>query len=139
MRWVRRALIAAGTGVMAYAVVGLLTDPVTDLPRQLLFLGGVLVAHEAVFLPLVLGAGWLVGRWVPAPFRTPVRTAGIVSLALAVVALPFVLGYGRRPDDPSALPLDYGRGVLILLAIVWAAALGWAAVRWVRTAGRASG
>jgi threonine/homoserine/homoserine lactone efflux protein len=123
VRWTRRILVAAGTAVMAYAIVGLLTDPATDPPRQLAFLAAVLVAHDAVFLPLVLGAGALVSRWAPPPLRTPVRVAGIISLALAVVAMPFVLGYGRRPDDPSALPLDYGRGLLVLLTIVWAVAL----------------
>jgi hypothetical protein len=123
VRWARRILVAAGVAVMAYAVVGLLGDPATDPPRQLAFLTAVLVAHDAVFLPLVIGAGALVSRWAPPPLRIPVRVAGIVSLALAVVAMPFVLGFGRRPDDPSALPLDYGRGLLVLLAIVWAAAL----------------
>jgi len=29
----------------------------------------------------------------------------------------FVLG--RRPDVPSALPLDYGTGLLVTLAAVW--------------------
>ena len=100
MRWTRRILVAAGTAAMAYAIVGLLSDPATDPPRQFAFLVAVLVAHDAVFLPLVLGAGALVSRWAPPPLRTPIRVAGIVSLALAVVATPFVLGFGRRHDDP---------------------------------------
>jgi hypothetical protein len=125
-------LVVAGLGVMAYAVFGLLTDRATNPGRHLAFAVGLLIAHDAVFLPLVLGAGALVGRWVPEPWRTPVRVGGVVSLALAVVAAPFVLGYGRRPDDPSALPLDYGRGLLVLLAVVWAVTLGAGCVRLAR-------
>ena len=136
MRWTRRILVAAGTAAMAYAIVGLLSDPATDPPRQFAFLVAVLVAHDAVFLPLVLGAGALVSHWAPPPLRTPVRVAGIVSLALAVVATPFVLGFGRRHDDPSALPLDYGRGLLVLLAIVWAAATAWGLVTTMRSGRR---
>jgi hypothetical protein len=136
MTWVRRILVGAGVLVMAYAVVGGLADPDTAPLGQLAFLAAVLLAHDGVFLPLVLGLGALVSRFVPVPFRVPVRVAGIVSLAVAVVSVPFVLGYGRRPDDPSALPLDYGRGLAVILAVVWAVALAAGTVRTVRDSGR---
>jgi hypothetical protein len=76
-------------------------------------------------MPLAIGAGALIGRFVPVRTRAGVRVAAYLSLTLVVVALPFVLGFGRRPDDPSALPLNYGRGLAIALAAVW---LGTAAV-----------
>ncbi|MFC7759887.1 hypothetical protein ACFQY4_19090 [Catellatospora bangladeshensis] len=46
-----------------------------------------------------------------------------------MVALPLLLGYGRRPDDPSALPRDYHRGYLVCLAAVWLVTAAVLAVR----------
>jgi hypothetical protein len=40
--------------------------------------------------------------------------AGLVTLA----TLPTVLALGRRADNPSILPLEYGRNLLIVLALV---------------------
>ncbi|GIF52067.1 hypothetical protein DFJ67_5716 [Asanoa ferruginea] len=123
MRWTRRILVAAGTGVMAYALFGALTDPATEPAGQLAFLAAVVIAHDAILMPLIIGLGFLIGRFAPIPVRRPIRVAAIISLAVTLIAIPFVLGRGRRPDDPSALPLDYGRGLLIILALVWAVAL----------------
>ena len=108
---------------MAYAVFGAVHDPDTAPAGQLAFLAAVVVAHDAILMPLTIGAGVLIGRLLPIPVRKPVRAAAIISLALTLVALPFAIGHGRRPDDPSALPLDYTRGLLIILALVWAVAL----------------
>jgi hypothetical protein len=117
----RITLIASGTLVMAYAVSGALTDKDVKF-GALLFLVGVLVFHDALFLPLTIGAGALLGLLVPAGLRTPVRVAGVISLALTVVALPLVLGRGRVADNPSILPLNYGRGLLVIFAAIWVAA-----------------
>jgi hypothetical protein len=112
-----------GTLVTAYAVIGALADPDVRPLRHLLFLAGVLVAHDAVLLPTAIGVGALIGRFVPAAARGGVRAAAFITAALLVVAVPLVLGFGRRPDDPSALPLHYGRGLAAMLALVWTAAL----------------
>ncbi len=132
MRAARRLLVAAGTLIMGYAVVSALADPDVRPLGVLAFLIGVLIAHDAVLLPLAVGAGALIGRFVPAPDRATVRAAGLCSLAVAVVALPLVLGYGRVPDDPSVLPLPYGRGLAVVLGVVWAVALAAVAVRRIR-------
>lgn len=123
MKWTRRVLATGGVGLMAYALFGAMTDPATEPLGQLTFLAAVVVAHDAVLVPLTIAVGVLIGRFLPVPARRPVRAAAICSLALTLLALPFVLGRGRRADDPSALPLDYGRGLLILLGIIWAAAI----------------
>jgi hypothetical protein len=125
VRWSRRALVATGTLVMAYAVIGAIRDEPRRLLGHALFLAAVLVLHDGLLMPLAIGAGALIGRFVPVRTRAGVRVAAYLSLTLVVVALPFVLGFGRRPDDPSALPLNYGRGLAIALAAVW---LGTAAV-----------
>jgi hypothetical protein len=65
--------------------------------------------------------------------------AAYLSGALIAVALPLVLGLGRTPDEPSALPLNYGRGLLISLAVVWLAAAAIAATALFRRRRRAGG
>ncbi|PRY22305.1 hypothetical protein CLV70_1178 [Pseudosporangium ferrugineum] len=114
----RGGLMTAGGLLMAYALFGALTEPGLKLGGVALFLGGVLAVHDGIFLPLVIASGALLTR-----AHRLVRAALIVSLAVTVVALPFVLGYGRSPDNPSALPLAYGRGLLTVLIVIWTVTL----------------
>jgi hypothetical protein len=123
VRWTRRALVTVGALVTAYALIGALTDPDVQPLAQLLFLAGVLVAHDAVLLPVAIGAGVLIGRYLPAGAATAVRVAGFVTLSLLVVAVPLALGFGRIPDVPSALPLHYGRGLAVIILLIWIAML----------------
>ncbi|MEU8607671.1 hypothetical protein AB0C29_06690 [Actinoplanes sp. NPDC048791] len=119
----RGALIAVGAIVMGYAVLGAATDPDLKPGGVLLFLAAVLVGHDAVLLPATIAGGAIIGRFAPRRFLPGIRAAAIISLAVGVVALPLVLGYGRSGDNPSVLPLAYGRGLLLVLAVTWAAAL----------------
>lgn len=118
----RRALVAIGVAVMAFAVVGALTDGGFDPVGVAVFLAAVVIAHDGVLMPLVLAAGALVARFVPAVARPVVQVAGVCSLALGVVAAPLAPGFGRVAGDPSVLPRDYGRGVLLALVAVWSVA-----------------
>jgi hypothetical protein len=47
---------------------------------------------------------------------------------VTVVALPFIVGAGRIADNPSAFPQHYGRGLALVLAVVWSAAAAWTAL-----------
>jgi hypothetical protein len=132
MRIVRRGLIAAGTLVMGYAVVGALTDPDVKPVGVLVLLAGVVIGHDAVLLPVMIGVGVLIGCVVPAGDRTAVRAGALCSLAVTVVALPLVLGSGRIADNPSVLPLPYGRGLATVLLMIWTVALAAIVVRRIR-------
>jgi hypothetical protein len=120
---VRAALIALGTIVMGYAVLGAATDPDLKPGGVVLFLATGLVAHDAVFLPLTIAAGALIARLTPRWARPSVSVAAIVSLAVGLAALPLVLGYGRSADNPSILPRAYGHGLLLVVTLIWAVAL----------------
>jgi threonine/homoserine/homoserine lactone efflux protein len=89
---VRAALVAAGTLLMGYALVGVLTDPGVSPGGVLIFLAGVLVVHDVVWMALVLAAGAVIVRFVPRGPRPAVRIAAIIVAALAVVAVPLILG-----------------------------------------------
>jgi len=119
MKAVRICLAMLGTLAMGYAVLGAVTDPDDRLAGHLSFLLAVQAAHDAVVLPVAIGVGLLLRRYVPAPARRVVQAALVVSVAVAVVAVPLALGYGRPADHPSALPLNYLRGLLTVLASVW--------------------
>jgi hypothetical protein len=116
---IRRALGTAGVLMMGYAVIGALFDPDARRPGHLLFLAGVVFGHDLVLLPAALLVGALAARRAPPGIRGPVRGGLFASAVVTLVALPFVLGYGRPADDPSALPRDYGRGLAIALGAIW--------------------
>jgi len=120
----RPMLIAGGVLVMVYALVGAVTGGDVNLVGVPVFLVAVLVLHDGVFLPVVLGVGALVRRFVSERWRSAVRAAAVVSLAVSVVATPLVLGFGRSADNSSILPRAYGWGLILILIVIWGVSLG---------------
>ena len=120
-----------GLGLLAFGIGGLLTNVEGPaLTSWLKVFAGGLVAHDALFAPLVVLGSVLLTRAVPARVRAPVQGALIVSFALIAVAIPVVGGYGRLANNPSLLPSDnYGLRLAIALAIVWAITAAIAVVR----------
>jgi hypothetical protein len=130
--WTRRVLVAVGVLCAGYGIVGLLTDPSVALPNYARYTITVLLGHDLLVMPAAIVVGAVLTRWLPTWAKATVQGALLVTAAVTVVALPLVLGYGRRADDPSALPRDYHRGYLLCLAVIWlatAALLVWRARR----------
>ncbi len=78
------------------------------------WLVGALVLHDALIAPLVLVLGFLVAA---VPARGVVRGALITGGATVLITLPLLLRPGS-PPNPSALPLPYGRNLLLVLGAV---------------------
>ncbi|MBT2441992.1 hypothetical protein J7E93_18150 [Streptomyces sp. ISL-36] len=78
------------------------------------WLVGALVLHDGVLAPLVLAVGFLVAA---GPARGVMRGALVVAGSLVLVTLPLLLRPGP-PPNPSALPLPYGRNLLLVLGVV---------------------
>ena len=129
MRAARLGLGLLGLAVVGYGLAGLSTDPGTRPLNHLLFLATVLIGHDFVVLPAAIALGALAARTLPAWARAPVHAGLFASAVVSLVALPFVTGAGRRPDDPSALPLNYARGLTLVLALIWMVAAVGAARR----------
>ncbi|QKG19256.1 hypothetical protein ACTIVE_0892 [Actinomadura verrucosospora] len=108
---------------MAFIGYGL-SGIVTDVPvrRWAAWFVGAAVLHDGVLVPAVLVAGVVTG-WIPVAYRRVVRGALLVAACVTAVAIPLVLGYGRRPDVPSQLPLPYGRNLAIVVGAIAAVAV----------------
>lgn len=115
MTAVRVGLVAAGLAALGYGAVRLVAD--VDPLWYLVFAVAVLLGHDLVVAPAVLVTGRLLrglGRiWTGAL---------VVTAILVLYALPYLLGFGRRATNPSALPLDYPVGLAGTVAVVWAVA-----------------
>lgn len=123
--------LALGLPLVAYGVRGVLVDAARTHPAELTrWVVGGAVVHDLVLVPVVLAVGWAARRAVPARAWPAVRTGLVTSGTLALVAWPFVRGYGRDPANPSLLPRDYAGGLAAALAVVWAGVALWLVVRW---------
>lgn len=118
----RVVLILLGAAAMGYGAYHLVTEDHNDVVGIAVFLGAVVVGHDFIAIPAIIAVGALVTRFAPPWARIPVQAALVVSLAVSAVAFPLVLGVGRIADNPSAFPQHYGRGLLVILAVIWAAA-----------------
>jgi hypothetical protein len=93
------------------------------------WLGGPLIV-DLIAVPIVVIGGVGIGRVVPTRWRRYVSWASAVTILVTLVAVPFLTGFGRRPDNPSLLDRDYWAGYLTLVAIIWGLPL---MIRLVRT------
>ncbi|MEU9874472.1 hypothetical protein AB0C87_42185 [Actinomadura sp. NPDC048021] len=135
----KAAAYAAGLALIAVGLRGIVDE--VPLAAWAKWFAGAAVLHDAVLVPAVLAAGALTGL-VPAGRRRVVRAALVIGGCVTVVAIPVVLGYGRRADEPSRLPLPYGRNLAIVLgaiAVVAACVLAAREITARRGAGRSSG
>ena len=114
----RTAIAGCGVAIMAYAVVGALTDRDVNPVGVLVFLGAALIAHDALWMPAVLLFGFAVIRRTPSRYRAASQTVAVVSAVLGILALPLVLGVGRAPDNPSIQPLQYGRNLALVVVLI---------------------
>ncbi|MCO5992940.1 hypothetical protein [Actinoallomurus rhizosphaericola] len=134
MRVVRGRLIAYGLGAALIGVggAGLLRDAAeTDPVGWLVWVAGAALVHDLLVVPAVLGVALLTGR-LPASYRRPVRVSLVLAASVSAVALPMVLGLGRRAGDPSRLPQAYGVHLAVVLALIGGAGAAAVALRTAR-------
>lgn len=113
--------LVLGAGIVGYGLAGAWADRADTHPVELAgWLAGSGLAHDALVAPAAIVAVFAT-RWLPLAARLPVRLGLALSVLLTVVFWPVVRGWGRSPSVPSALPLDYGRNLLVVLALIWLA------------------
>ncbi|WP_018653899.1 hypothetical protein [Actinomadura flavalba] len=101
---------AVGAAAILYGLLGIVRE--SEPLGWLVWFAGMVIAHDLVALPLALAAGTLLSRW---PW---LRATAAACLVVTLIALPMVLRLGERPDNPSILPQDYGRNLVVVLAVM---------------------
>lgn len=128
--------VAVALAVVGYGVVLLFAEPVqqkvsgtwrTEPWSTSLRFAVLLLLHDLVLLPLVVGAAAVLLRFAGRSWRAPVR----FGLFLSGTVLLFA-GWGMvaqiadaQPEHPSVLANDYGVSLALLLPPIWLVALLW--------------
>lgn len=127
--WWRWLFLLPGLAAVAYGAQGLLTaGGRVPLGSWLTWFVGSALVHDLLIAPLWIGLGWLSTRVLPPAARPAAVVGAAVSGVLTLVALPFVLGKGADPLNPSFLPRDYGQTLLVLVLVVLVVSAAWATV-----------
>ena len=114
---------AAGWAVIGFGARGILEHSIDTRPPDLArFVVGGALLHDLVVAPLVILAGVLVARTVPRRSRAVVQAALAVSGLVALFSYPLVRAYGLAANNPTSLPHNYARNLLVVLGVVWAVA-----------------
>ncbi len=119
MNAIRVSLVIVGLVAIGIAVVGAIADPGLNQAGALAFLLGVLITHDLVALPLAITVGALLSRRLVRWARPWVLGGLFASAVVTVLAIPLLIGTGRRADNRSRLPLDYPRNLLVVLVVIW--------------------
>jgi uncharacterized membrane protein YhdT len=115
--------LVAGWLVIAFGVRAALDDAADAHPFALLVHVVLFdLGHDLLIAPIALGVGFVIGKVVPDVARGPVRTATAATALFVLFSYPLIRRWGRRPTNSSTLPLDYGRNLTIVVAIVWVVA-----------------
>ena len=116
--------LAVGTPLMAIGVWGVLRDAAVTSPFNfaLWFIGGNLV-HDFLLSPAVFIIGFVLRRRVPGRHLGRVQWGLVLSGIVLLFATIPLLGLGKSRLEPTVQPLNYGLGVAVTLAVVWASAL----------------
>ena len=116
--------LAAGTPLMAIGVWGVLRDAAVTSPFNFAvwFIGGNLV-HDFLLSPVVFIIGFILRRRVPGRHLGSVQWGLVLSGIVLLFATIPLLGLGKSRLEPTVQPLNYGLGIAVTLAVVWASAL----------------
>jgi hypothetical protein len=124
--WWRWLFVLPGLGAVLYGVYGILTaGSRVPLDSWLTWFVGSALLHDLVIAPIWIGLGWIGARVLPRAARPAAVVGAAVAGVLTLIAVPFVFGDGADPLNPSFLPRDYGRNLLLLVAGVLTVAAIW--------------
>lgn len=124
----RVALGVAGCLIAGFGAFKLWSLGLSDLWQTALWLGGGVIAHDALFAPVVVVAGVAGAALLPRWARGPVTVGAIVLGTVTIAVSPTLAQFGARPDLPSLLDRPYGLGWAVFAGIV-GVGIAWGCVR----------
>lgn len=107
VRAIRVLLVAAGIAAIGFGLWHWRDIDPEKLTSTLVWMAGVVVAHDLVLAPLVVALGVVAARLVPQRWRTPLAVGFVLWGTLTLIALPVLSGMGERPDNPTLLDRPY--------------------------------
>ena len=116
-RW-RYALVAAGVLLLLYGGARLIAEVPRALPGLVLWMVGIVVIHDGLLSPLVVGVGWFLARTVPPGGRRYLQAALIIGGLITIIAIPLIARRGTQPPAKALLLQNYGANLAILLGLV---------------------
>ena len=116
-RW-RYALGAAGVLLLLYGGVRLVAEVPEALPGLALWMVGIVVIHDGLLSPVVVGVGWLLARTMPPSGRRYLQAALVVGGLITIIAIPLIARRGTQPPAKALLLQNYGANLAILLGLV---------------------
>lgn len=122
MRAARLCLGALGLAATAYGLVLLVGLGTEQVAAVVVWVGGGVVAHDALLAPLVVALGVLAAVRAPSWWRTPLVWALVVLGPLTLVAVPVLGRFGAKEDNPTLLDRPYWLGYALVVLVVLALA-----------------
>ena len=124
-------LVATGTSLCSFGLLGSIFGDRTDPVRVAVLLVLAAVTHDLLVVPVVLAAG-LVLRRAPEWARAPLQGTLLICAVVVLGSVPVLGRFGARPDNPSLLPRDYPAGLAVTLGLVLLAGAALTVLRWMR-------
>jgi hypothetical protein len=124
MRTTRIALVVAGLLAGAWGLW--LVLPILfsgDGPSLVAWLAGWPLLNDALLAPLAGGAGLLLARIAPPPWRLPLAAAALVTGMFGLLAVPLLVRPAAGPANPGLQTHATAAGLAIAVAVVWFLAL----------------
>ncbi len=117
--------VVIGWTVIILGIRGLLHDHVATNPSVVArYVVEAALILDLVVAPIACAAGLLIARLFKPPYRAIIGGGLVASAVITIYSYPFVRGFGRSPNLPSALSINYGRGLLIILVGIWVLVAG---------------
>lgn len=114
----RIVLALIGVAAAAYGGWLLVQRGLGDLVATVVWLGGGVVAHDAVLAPLTIVAGVLAARLLPRAWLGAAARLAVLVGPLTLLALPVLGRFGARADNPTLLDRPYLTGWLVVVGLL---------------------
>ncbi|MGZ8178236.1 hypothetical protein ACXVUM_09920 [Williamsia sp. SKLECPSW1] len=125
VRLIRVVLVLAALPVGWYGLSLLWDMTGADKISIVVWLVGGLVAHDAVFAPACIAAGYGVRRILPQQWWPPVLAAASATLIMVVLSLPVLLPRSAALEAPGGneagtlLDRPYALSLAIAVVVIW--------------------
>lgn len=125
----RATLVGLGAISLAWGLWLMTQQSLSDLLSAGAWFAVPAVLSDLLLLPVVAIIGAALTRRLRPWIRLPAQVALAMIGTLTFIALPFLTGLGKQPDNPSLLNRNYPLGLAVYILLILFAAGGWALQR----------